>query len=172
MKRLLSFSILLYLLFSKSAECYHPQYPMQRTSKLGMGTCSQKDDDGRQTPQKKLYPFKEARRIARGHGFQTKQEFLDYECPGAYQLPKNPQEVWSSDWVSWDDWLGIVYNFDDGRRIARELAQRMKLTSMEDYLNIFEQKKLDDDDPACRLPYRPDLKFKDEWVSWDDWLGH
>lgn len=49
----------------------------------------------------KLYPFQEARKIARGHGFSNKEEFIEYSCPGAYQLPKNPEEVWSDDWNGW-----------------------------------------------------------------------
>ena len=49
----------------------------------------------------KFYPFQEARKIARGHGFSSKDEFIDYCCPGAYQLPKNPEEVWFDDWNGW-----------------------------------------------------------------------
>jgi len=29
---------------------------------------------------------------------------------------------------------------------------------------------LNDDDSASRLPYRPDLKYKEEWKGWNDWL--
>jgi hypothetical protein len=117
----------------------------------------------------KLYPWREARRIARGHGFQTKQEFIDYECAGAYQLPKNPQEVWKEDWTNWDDWLGIVWDFETGREIARRGL--VNVQTKEDYMKLFHDKLLDDDDPACRLPYRPDLKYKAEWQGWEDWLG-
>jgi hypothetical protein len=49
----------------------------------------------------KLYPFQEARKIARGHGFSSKEEFVEYSCPGAYQLPKNAEEVWSDEWKGW-----------------------------------------------------------------------
>jgi hypothetical protein len=121
----------------------------------------------------KLYPWREARRIARGHGFQTQQEFIDYECAGAYQLPKNPHEVWKEDWTNWDDWLGIVWDFETGREIARRgLMVNGGVKTKEEYMKLFQDKLLDDDDPACRLPYRPDLKYKDEWQGWDDWLGY
>eukprot|EP00980_Cylindrotheca_fusiformis_P006623 scaffold1390_cov138-Cylindrotheca_fusiformis.AAC.26 len=93
-----------------------------------------------------LYTFGEARRVARYHGFESKEEFLEYNCPGAYQLPKNPHE---------------------GRAIAREL----NLASQQEYLTLFEQKQIQDDDPASLLPYRPDLKYKAEWLGWEDWLG-
>ncbi len=114
----------------------------------------------------RLYPFKEARKIARGHGFSSKEEFIAYTCPGAYQLPKNPDEVWSDDWKGWDDFLGICHEFASGRDIARCL----NIDSKEEYMKLFEDKKLNEDDPASRLPYRPDLKYRHEWNGWDDWL--
>ena len=43
---------------------------------------------------KRLYSFHEARKIARGHGFDSKDEFIEYECAGAYQLPKDADVVW------------------------------------------------------------------------------
>jgi hypothetical protein len=115
-----------------------------------------------------LYSFREARKIARGHGFDSKGEFLEYSCPGAYQLPKNPDQVWRDAWRGWDDWLGVCYSFQEGRLIARELNIKTK----EEYLKRFEDKEIEDYDPASRLPYRPDLKYKKEWKGWDDWLGY
>lgn len=114
----------------------------------------------------RLFPFEEARRIARGHGFSSKEEFVAYSCPGAYQLPKDPDKVWSDEWKGWEDFLGICYQFDEGRTVARSLI----LPSKEEYLKLFEEKRIKDDDPASRLPYRPDLKYKEEWKGWDDWL--
>ena len=116
---------------------------------------------------KKLYSFKEARRIARGHGFSSKEEFIEYSCPGAYQLPKNPHEVWKAEFTTWEDWLGICYTFEEGK----EIAQKLGISSKEGYLELFEKKLIDDDDDAIRLPYRPDLMYKAEWQGWSDWLG-
>lgn len=120
-----------------------------------------------QTKRRALYPFAEARKIARGHGFESKQEFIDYDCAGAYQLPKNADEVWRDEWTSWEDFLGIPLSWEQGRQVARTL----QLASQEEYLKLFESKKISDDDIASRLPYRPDLKYKREWQGWDDFLG-
>lgn len=115
---------------------------------------------------KALYSFQEARKIARNHGFETKEEFLEYECPGAYQLPKTPEQVWSEEWKGFDDFLGICWRFDEGKAIARKL----NIKSRDEYIKLFEDRKIEDDDPASRLPLRPDLMYKAEWVGWDDWL--
>lgn len=101
----------------------------------------------------KLYTFPEARKVARGHGFSSKEEFIEYSCPGAYQLPKNPEEVWAEEWTSWDDFLGICHDFESGRAIAQTLS----VSSEKEYIAMFKEKKLEDHHPASRLPYRPDL---------------
>jgi len=116
---------------------------------------------------KVLYPFYEARKIARSHGFDSKEEFLDYSCPGAYQLPKNPDGLYEKDWKGWEDFLGVCWEFSKGREIARGL----NLESEEEYLRLFKDNEIDGDDPASRLPYQPDLKYKLEWQGWEDWLN-
>ena len=65
------------------------------------------------TKSRRLYNFEEARKIARGHGFNSKQEFLEYDCPGAYQIPKDADVVWSEDWRGWDDFLGVPLSFEE-----------------------------------------------------------
>lgn len=130
-------------------------------------------------PRKKklpMYSFSEARKLARGHGFGTLQEFLDYDCPGAYQLPKEADAVWASDWTSWGDFLGLPLEFEEAREIARKRVgpssvTKWKVATQEEYQALFEQKQLDDGDIASRLPYRPDLKYKTKgWISWEDFL--
>ncbi|KAG7348439.1 phage-integrase repeat domain protein [Nitzschia inconspicua] len=127
---------------------------------------SSSSKDNTVSKKRALYTFAEARKIARSYGF-TKQEFLDYDCPGAYQLPKNPQDVWKEEWKGWDDFLGICLDFEQGRQIARSLDG---IDTEEDYLRLFQEKKFNDDDIASRLPYRPDIKYKDKWISWEDFL--
>ena len=74
--------------------------------------------------------------------------------------------MWNEHWISWDDWLGICLEFELGREVARKLNLRTE----EEYLRLFQEKLIDDDDLASRLPYRPDLKYKTDWQGWDDWL--
>ena len=53
-----------------------------------------KPESTKTTKSRRLFSFDEARRIARGHGFDSKEEFLEYTCPGAYQIPKDADVVW------------------------------------------------------------------------------
>ena len=117
---------------------------------------------------KRIYNFREARKIARSLGFHSRDEFVEYECAGSYQLPKNVDELYAAEWKGWDDFLGVPLPFEEARTIARGYGFQNK----EDYLKLKEQEanKCDDDDDILRLPYRPDL-FYQQWINWEDWLG-
>ena len=65
---------------------------MGDSSKMKMETLSRKTN----LNARRLYSFEEARKIARGHGFDSKEEFIEYECAGAYQLPKDADKVWKN----------------------------------------------------------------------------
>ena len=124
--------------------------------------------NGASTNKKKLYSYCEARRIARQYGFIDRQEFIEYECAGAYQLPKNPEDVWSDEWSGWDDFLGVTLAFEDAIPVARSL----NLESASEYVEMFAAKDdiFSEDKLASRLPYKPDLFYKNEWMGWDYFL--
>ena len=67
---------------------------MGDSSKMKMETVSRKTNLNAKSS-RRLYNFEEARKIARGHGFDSKEEFIEYECAGAYQLPKDADKVWN-----------------------------------------------------------------------------
>jgi len=135
---------------------------------------SKKRDDGPAALKaRKLYTFAEARRKARSYGFATRDEFLEYECAGTYQLPKNCHEVWSEEWTDWDDFLGVPLTYDVAREevVPRLVKEEVGVESEESYIEFIKSGEMCDDDLASRLPLRPDLYYKAEWTSWDDFLG-
>lgn len=132
-------------------------------------SCNHNNNNNNKTTKrsKAIYSFTDARRMARNYQFSTREEFLDYACPGAYQLPKNPDEVWEHEWKGWEDWLGIRFNFD----MARQIARTLKVSNQEAYMELIASHTLDDNDDASRLPYQPDKVYTNDWISWQDWLG-
>jgi len=132
------------------------------------------DNDRKEEKKKSIYTFQEARRMARSHGFESKKEYQNYTCPGAYRLPTHPDRMFATEWKGWDDWLAIPYPYEQ----AKQVAHKLQITSPQEWMNVFEQHKIWDDDddgsddhPVARLPYRPDLYYKNEWQGWEDWLG-
>ena len=72
------------------------------------------------------------------------------------------------EWQGWEDFLGVCLTFDEGRKVSRALEG---IHTEEDYLTLIQSKTIPDNDIASRLPYRPDLKYKHEWLGWDDYDG-
>lgn len=56
---------------------------------------------------------------------------------------------------------------NQGRKVARALQD---VATKEDYLNLMKSKRIPSNDAASRLPYRPDLLYKELWTDWDDFL--
>ena len=50
---------------------------------------------------KTVWTFEEAREYARSFGFGSKDEYVEYRCPGAYALPRDPVAAFGDRWTSW-----------------------------------------------------------------------
>lgn len=88
-------------------------------------------------------------------------------CPGAYQIPKDADVVWAESWQGWEDFLGITLTFAEGREVAHKLEG---IETEEAYMALMNSKTIPDGDISSRLPFRPDLKYKEEWQGWEDFL--
>ena len=132
-----------------------------------------RDDGPAAVKARKLYTFAEARKKARTYGFTTQDEFIEYECAGTYQLPKNANEVWLEEWTNWDDFLGVPLTFDVAKEVVRQVLVKERGVDSEDtYIALIKSGDISDDELASRLPLRPDLYYKAAWTSWDDFLGN
>ena len=50
---------------------------------------------------KTVWTFEEAREYARSFGFGSQAEYVEYRCPGAYALPRDPVAAFGDRWTSW-----------------------------------------------------------------------
>ena len=116
---------------------------------------------------RQVYSWEEARRKARSLGFQSKEEFEEYDCPGAYGLPRSPHEAYAHDWEGWGDFLGTMHGYETARGRARELGCRAGGAEGWREAGYGGTEEWFD----ARVPVRPDLFYKREWEGWDEWLG-
>ena len=134
-------------------------------------------------------PFATAREKARSMGFSSQEEFEEYDCAGAYQLPKNPDVVWAEDWGGWGDWLGLMLPYDHARaslaplalqsegeyrelKAAGEAWQPMGGSAWTTHaLRLRDAPNVPGVVDVGRLPAQPDRFYKREWLGWDHFLG-
>ena len=84
---------------------------------------------------------------------------MEYDCPGAYSIPKDPASQWPERWQGWGDFLGLMYTMEEAKAVMANLGIRTE----EGYREA--QSKIDP-----RLPYMPD-KYYSDWKGWGDFLA-
>ena len=117
-------------------------------------------------------PFEEARKFARSLGLKSQKEWYEYAKSDKKpkDLPSAPWQVYKSDWKGMGDWLGtgniaphkkIFRSFRDARILARSLG----LGSVNEWCAWRKSGRKPED-----IPYRPEQTYRDDWISWGDWL--
>ena len=94
--------------------------PNQRTRNLPLAIAAKKT----------VWTFDEARDYARSFGFGSKDEYVEYRCPGAYALPRNPVEAFGERWTSWEDYLGLRTGVDDAEVVTRPGFEQVLFVEM------------------------------------------
>eukprot|EP00978_Attheya_sp_CCMP212_P017779 scaffold47864_cov48-Attheya_sp.AAC.3 len=104
-------------------------------------------------------------------GLRSKDEWDEYVADGkvdhgAY-LPNHPDEMYAEEWVSWDEFLGLMRPYDETAHMVQNVLQ---LTSMEEYIEFVmkDTKRAE----GLRIPSKPDIVYKDKgWISREAFFG-
>jgi len=115
---------------------------------------------------RKLIPYEKARAMAMTLGLQSEQDWDDFlEAGRVYQfgpyLPNRPDEMYVDDWVSWEEFLGVMRPYEETRQLVQHV---LKLSSMQEYRAFVKA------DPkraeGLRIPAKPEIVYKDDgWIS-------
>ncbi|KAI2500496.1 hypothetical protein MHU86_13987 [Fragilaria crotonensis] len=116
-----------------------------------------------------LLPYEQARSKVIAMGFYSKSDWDDYVSDGSNgpYLPNHPDEMYAADWVSWEEFLGLMRDHDDARHVVQHVLQ---VTTLEDYTNFIQA------DPKraehLRIPLKPHVVYRDKgWISYDHFFG-
>ena len=116
---------------------------------------------------RKLNPYEKVRQRVLAFGHRSKADWDDCVSSGqqgAY-VPARPDEMYAPEWVGWEEFLGIMRSYESTQHIALHV---LGLKSLDEYIIFVRQ------DPkraeGLRIPVRPDLFYKDEWISEDDFF--
>jgi hypothetical protein len=118
--------------------------------------------------------FDEVRKFTHTLNLKGQKEWFEY-CKSGNKpddIPSLPSRTYKNKgWISWGDFLGTMFvanynrqyrSFEDARRFACGL----NLKNYKEWQNYCKSNNIPDD-----MSRAPDQKYKDEWVSWGDFLG-
>lgn len=129
--------------------------------------------EGKYKKNKNFRLFEEARLFARSLHLQSAREWREFVKTDDFpsDIPTSPHLIYSHDFTSWSNWLGTsniapqdkeFLSFIEARKIVRTLG----LKGQQEWADWCRSKNR-----ANNIPTSPPEIYKDDWVSWGDWLG-
>ena len=114
---------------------------------------------------KEWMSFQDAKDFIQSEGIQNSTEFKAWKK--ASKRPKNfpsaPWQVYEDEWTNWKDFLGTGWmNFQE----AKTFIQQQEVTNQSEFRAWSKSEQR-----PKNFPSSPEQTYKDEWISWNDFLG-
>jgi superfamily II DNA or RNA helicase len=113
--------------------------------------------------------FDECRDFARSLNLTKQDEWVEYTKLDSFpkKFPKSPNTFYNGQWVSWKDFLignkleNRYKTFTESKKFVRNL----KIKSVDEWKKYSLSEKIPSD-----IPKNPDSYYKEEWISWTNFL--
>jgi len=116
---------------------------------------------------RRLLPYEYARNRVMSMGLRSKDEWDEIVDGLGPYLPNRPDEMYADEWVSWNEFLGIMRSYEEAQYMVRFVLQ---LKSMDEYNAFVEADKKRAE--GLRIPAKPHIVYKDKgWESFDHFFG-
>lgn len=112
---------------------------------------------------RKMIPYEAARKRVLKFGHRSKEDWDECVANGwqGQYVPARPDEMYEPEWVSWDEFLGLMRPYDEARHIAVNV---LGLKDIDQYVLFISQNPKRAE--GLRMPLRPDKVYKDKgWID-------
>ena len=117
--------------------------------------------------------FQDAKTFIQKQGLTSHRQFQQWSKSKKRpkNFPSSPDQTYKDEWISWGDFLGtenLPYNKGEWMNFqeAKTFIQQQGLTSTKQFQQWSKSKKR-----PKNFPSSPEQTYKDEWISWGDFLG-
>ena len=118
--------------------------------------------------------FEDCRKYVQNSNLNSEKEWNELRKRGnvPHNIPGDPSKIFKDKWKGMGDWLGNgrianqnkeYYSFNK----SRDLVRKLKIQTVKEWNNIVKNKILD-----SKIPSNPNRVYKNEWISWIDWLDN
>jgi hypothetical protein len=175
----------LYLLVSIVNGFHSPAYAIIRDRSSALSSTSDEgddcDDQGQQAygnrslswtnKYRKLLPYTYARVNAMQLGLESKEDWDEYLVDGKFYhgpyLPNRPDETYADDWVSWEEFLGTMREYEDTKHIVQNVLKLQNMTHYKGFVKA-DTKRAE----GLRIPAIPEIVYRDKgWTTYQDFFG-
>mmetsp|Transcript_29831 Transcript_29831/g.39689 ORF Transcript_29831/g.39689 Transcript_29831/m.39689 type:complete len:229 (-) Transcript_29831:53-739(-) len=120
---------------------------------------------------RRLLSYETARKSVMELGLRSKEEWDEYVSDGKVYhgpyLPNHPDEMYAEEWVSWDEFLGLMRPYDETRHMVQNV---LCLRNMEQYYFFVngDRKRAE----GLRIPAKPHIVYSEKgWRGEDHFFG-
>lgn len=119
---------------------------------------------------RQLVSYEYARRCAMDLGLRSQEDWEEYCQDGkVYHGPylvSRPDLMYPDDWVSWDEFLGVMRPYSE----TQQLVRMLQLQTPDEYHEfVFDNPKRAE---GLRIPAQPHIVYRDKgWSSWEAFLN-
>lgn len=146
-------------------------YESEKERKIGIKNGTVQNPVGRP---RKNFPYEIAREIAISEGIQSATQYEKwYKINQPARMPKRPDRAYKKVWKGWWHFLGMEKDESSFKRRnfrsfeeARAYARSLKLKGVHEWIEFTKNSDFPKDIPA-----RPDIAYRNKWLSWLDFLG-
>ena len=111
---------------------------------------------------RRLNPYEKVRQRVLRFGHRSKADWDDAVSSGqlGQYVPSYPDQMYEPEWISWEEFLGLTRSYDETRNIAVNV---LGLKTLDAYIMFVRSNSKRAE--GLRIPVRPDLYYKDEWID-------
>lgn len=118
--------------------------------------------------------FSKARSFVHSLGLSSQKEWNKWRKSKSRPLdiPSDPSRVYKScGWLNWGDWFGTGYIANQNRIFCSFVKARKFIHSLNLKSQIEWKAYCKSHNKPKDIPSNPNLVYKENWLSWYDWLG-
>jgi hypothetical protein len=103
-------------------------------------------------------------------GLRSKAEWDEYVEDGKVfhrsYLPNHPDEMYADEWVSWEEFLGLMRSYNDTRNIVQNVLHLLTLKEYNQFIAINPKRA-----EGLRIPAKPWIVYREQWIGEEDFFG-
>lgn len=117
-----------------------------------------------------VVPYDTARKWVMELGLRSKAEWDEYVEDGKVfhrsYLPNHPDEMYADEWVSWEEFLGLMRSYNDTRNIVQNVLRIHTLKEYSQFIAMNPKRA-----EGLRIPAKPWIVYREQWVGEEDFFG-
>ena len=123
--------------------------------------------------------FEEAKEVIKEYNIKSEKDWLNWvkhklnrHNPKPENIPALPQIYYKSQWIDWNDWLGLENTKEEFLPFeeARAFVRNLNLENAEEWQRYY-QGKLKNLIKPKNIPWNPQIIYPNDFISLSDWIG-